>query len=99
MSERLVTFEQDGPIGVITLRRPEKFNALDIPMLRALETAPAATGGTTEPAAEPETADPVPPAPKPKVEGSRASANLAASPRPCACAEGETLTSATARDR
>jgi enoyl-CoA hydratase len=35
----LVTFEHDGAIGVITLRRPEKFNALDIPMLRALETA------------------------------------------------------------
>ncbi len=35
----LVTFEQDGAIGIVTLRRPEKFNALDIPMLRALETA------------------------------------------------------------
>ena len=34
MAERLVTFEQDGAIGTITLRRPEKFNALDIPMLR-----------------------------------------------------------------
>ncbi|MER9136811.1 enoyl-CoA hydratase/isomerase family protein [Mesorhizobium sp. M0830] len=39
MAERLVTFEQDGAIGTITLRRPEKFNALDIPMLRALATA------------------------------------------------------------
>ena len=35
----LVTFEQDGPVGIVTLRRPEKFNALDIPMLRALEAA------------------------------------------------------------
>ena len=35
----LVTFEQDGAIGTITLRRPDKFNALDIPMLQALETA------------------------------------------------------------
>jgi len=35
----LVTFEQDGPIGAITLRRPEKFNALDIPMLDALGAA------------------------------------------------------------
>lgn len=35
----LVTFEQDGPIGTITLRRPEKFNALDIPMLNALNLA------------------------------------------------------------
>ena len=35
----LVTFEHDGAIGVVTLRRPEKFNALDIPMLRALEAA------------------------------------------------------------
>ncbi|MER9580544.1 enoyl-CoA hydratase/isomerase family protein [Mesorhizobium sp. M0276] len=39
MAERLVTFEQHGAIGTVTLRRPEKFNALDIPMLRALETA------------------------------------------------------------
>ncbi|RWD93630.1 enoyl-CoA hydratase/isomerase family protein [Mesorhizobium sp.] len=39
MAERLVTFEQDGAIGVVMLRRPEKFNPLDIPMLRALETA------------------------------------------------------------
>ena len=35
----LVTFQQDGAIGLVTLRRPEKFNALDIPMLRALEAA------------------------------------------------------------
>lgn len=35
----LVTFEQDGAIGIVTLRRPEKFNALDIPMLKALEIA------------------------------------------------------------
>ncbi|OBQ59412.1 enoyl-CoA hydratase/isomerase family protein [Mesorhizobium erdmanii] len=39
MAERLVTFEKEGAIGVVSLRRPEKFNALDIPMLRALETA------------------------------------------------------------
>jgi enoyl-CoA hydratase len=39
MAEPLVTFEQDGAIGIVTLRRLEKFNALDIPMLRALETA------------------------------------------------------------
>ncbi|MER9292749.1 enoyl-CoA hydratase/isomerase family protein [Mesorhizobium sp. M0510] len=39
MAEHLVTFETGGAIGVVTLRRPEKFNALDIPMLRALETA------------------------------------------------------------
>ena len=39
MSERLVTFEQDGAIGTITLRRPDKFNALDIPMLQALAAA------------------------------------------------------------
>ncbi|RWE75023.1 enoyl-CoA hydratase/isomerase family protein [Mesorhizobium sp.] len=35
----LVTFKKDGAIGIVTLRRPEKFNALDIPMLRALEAA------------------------------------------------------------
>ena len=35
----LVTFEQGGAIGIVTLRRPEKFNALDIPMLRELEAA------------------------------------------------------------
>lgn len=39
MAERLAIFETDGAIGTITLRRPEKFNALDIPMLRALEAA------------------------------------------------------------
>ncbi|BCG71081.1 enoyl-CoA hydratase [Mesorhizobium sp. 113-1-2] len=39
MAERLVTFERDGAIGIVTLHRPEKFNALDIPMLRALEVA------------------------------------------------------------
>lgn len=33
----LVTLDIDGAIATITLRRPEKFNALDIPMLRALE--------------------------------------------------------------
>ncbi|TPJ56515.1 enoyl-CoA hydratase/isomerase family protein, partial [Mesorhizobium sp. B2-7-1] len=37
MAERLVTFEREGAIGIVTLRRPDKFNALDIPMLRALE--------------------------------------------------------------
>ncbi len=31
-----VTFAADGAIGTITLNRPEKFNALDIPMLEAL---------------------------------------------------------------
>ncbi|MGE3364995.1 MAG: enoyl-CoA hydratase/isomerase family protein [Rhizobiaceae bacterium] len=35
----LVTFEANGAIGTITLRRPEKFNALDIPMLDALSAA------------------------------------------------------------
>jgi len=39
MAERLVIFERDGAMGIVTLRRPEKFNALDIPMLRALEAA------------------------------------------------------------
>lgn len=36
---KLVTFEVDGAIGTVTLNRPEKFNALDIPMLRALEAS------------------------------------------------------------
>jgi len=35
----LVTFGANGSIGTITLRRPEKFNALDIPMLDALAAA------------------------------------------------------------
>ncbi|MDX8490665.1 enoyl-CoA hydratase/isomerase family protein [Mesorhizobium sp. VK22B] len=39
MAEHLVTFETDGAVGIVTLRRPEKFNPLDIPMLRALEAA------------------------------------------------------------
>jgi enoyl-CoA hydratase/carnithine racemase len=34
-----VAFEAEGAIGTITLRRPEKFNALDIPMLEALAAA------------------------------------------------------------
>lgn len=37
MSDRLVTLDIDGAVATITLRRPDKFNALDIPMLRALE--------------------------------------------------------------
>lgn len=32
----LVAFEADGAIGTVTLNRPERFNALDIPMLEAL---------------------------------------------------------------
>lgn len=39
MAEGLVTFEADSAIGTITLRRPEKFNALDIPMLDSLALA------------------------------------------------------------
>ncbi|MER2536337.1 MAG: enoyl-CoA hydratase/isomerase family protein [Rhizobiaceae bacterium] len=35
----LVTFAAEGATGTITLRRAEKFNALDIPMLRALDAA------------------------------------------------------------
>ncbi|MBX3598197.1 MAG: enoyl-CoA hydratase/isomerase family protein [Rhizobiaceae bacterium] len=35
----LVTFEKDGPIGTITLHRPDKFNALDIATLDALGAA------------------------------------------------------------
>jgi enoyl-CoA hydratase len=48
MPDRLVTFEQDGAIGTITLRRPEKFNALDIPMLKALEAALDAAEAATD---------------------------------------------------
>lgn len=33
----LVTLERDGAIATLTLRRPEKFNALDVTMLRALQ--------------------------------------------------------------
>lgn len=33
----LVEYERAGTTGVLTLRRPEKFNALDIPMLKALD--------------------------------------------------------------
>ena len=38
MSE-LVTYERSGSTGEVTLRRPEKFNAIDIPMLHALDLA------------------------------------------------------------
>lgn len=39
MAEAMVSFEKDGAIGTVMLRRPEKFNALDIPMLEALSAA------------------------------------------------------------
>lgn len=39
MAETLVSFAIEGTIGTITLRRPDKFNALDLPMLRALDGA------------------------------------------------------------
>lgn len=39
MADGLVAFEADGVVGTITLRRPEKFNALDIPMLDSLAAA------------------------------------------------------------
>jgi len=39
MADALVIFEANGAIGTITLRRPEKFNALDIPMLDALNAS------------------------------------------------------------
>ena len=55
--------------------------------LRALETAPAADAadaGSEEPATE--SADPVPPAPKPKVEGGRTSAAAATSSDPAEAA-------------
>ena len=39
MSQPLVLVTRDGPIGVITLNRPELLNAIDLPMIRALEEA------------------------------------------------------------
>ncbi|WP_163265729.1 enoyl-CoA hydratase/isomerase family protein [Chelativorans alearense] len=36
MSDTLVRLETDGHLGIVTLYRPEKFNALDIPTLEAL---------------------------------------------------------------
>jgi enoyl-CoA hydratase len=39
MTVDLVTYESEGPIATITLCRGEKFNALDMPMLAALEAA------------------------------------------------------------
>src|SRR5690606_3036813 len=39
MTDRgLVTFQKEAAIGIVRLRRPEKVNAPDIPMLRALES-------------------------------------------------------------
>lgn len=39
MPDALVTFDKNGAIGTVTLRGPEKFNALDVPMLEALSAA------------------------------------------------------------
>jgi len=39
MPEAPVTFQKNGAIGTVTLRRPEKFNALDVSMLEALSAA------------------------------------------------------------
>ncbi|HEY5817968.1 MAG TPA: enoyl-CoA hydratase/isomerase family protein [Mesorhizobium sp.] len=39
MSDAPVTFSAKGTIGTITLNRPDKYNALDIPMLDALAAA------------------------------------------------------------
>lgn len=35
----IVTYEPNGATGIITLRRPGKFNAIDIPMLQELDRA------------------------------------------------------------
>lgn len=39
MSEKTVRVEIDGPIAVLTVSRPDKLNALDIDMLKALDAA------------------------------------------------------------
>lgn len=44
----VVTLEQSGAIATITLRRPEKFNALDVPMLKALGAALDAAEASSE---------------------------------------------------
>jgi enoyl-CoA hydratase len=36
MNSDVITFEQDGPVGLLTLNRPERLNAIDHGMLRAL---------------------------------------------------------------
>ena len=39
MSYETMTFEQEGPIGIITLRRPERLNAINVQMLEELRLA------------------------------------------------------------
>ncbi len=39
MSYETMTFEQEGPIGIITLRRPERLNAMNVQMLGELRLA------------------------------------------------------------
>ena len=39
MSYETITFEQEGPIGTITLKRPERLNAINVQMLKELRLA------------------------------------------------------------
>jgi len=44
MSEELVRIEQQGPVGILTLARPARRNALSLAMIRALRQALLAAG-------------------------------------------------------
>ena len=37
MSEDLVTYERSNASAILTINRPEKLNAMDLPMIDALE--------------------------------------------------------------
>ena len=43
MNEPLVTYTVDGPVGIVSLNRPEKLNALSYELVRQLRTPPQAT--------------------------------------------------------
>ena len=49
MSFETIRYETDGPIAIITLNRPEKLNAIGLPMIRELNQAMDQAEGDRQP--------------------------------------------------